>query len=138
MTYLRRSFYGEHNVFGTPFMDYRNVGDFVPHIIIYGHNTAHGNMFSDLHNFLDVDFLAENTTITLAVNDREVTYEIFAARLTTVLDPAYYLDFSYYGAFQAFLERIDAPTDAVQILTLSTCVGRGDNDERVIVQGVLR
>jgi len=136
--YLDTSFFGEHNVFGTPFMDYRNRGAFVPHIIIYGHHTRHGNKFSDLHKFLDERFLAENNTITLMINNRIVEYEIFSARLTDIHDPAYYLNFNYDGSFAAFAKRNGASPDAEQIITLSTCVTRGDDNERVIVQGVLR
>ncbi|MCL2617694.1 MAG: class B sortase [Defluviitaleaceae bacterium] len=136
--YLDTSFFGEHNTFGTLFMDYRNKGDFVPQIIIYGHHTRHGNKFSDLHLFLDESFKQENNTITLLVNDRVVEYEIFAARLTDIHDYAYFLHFSFQGAFEAFVYRNNAPPGAQQIITLSTCVTRGDDDERVIVQGVLR
>jgi len=137
-TYLYLSFFGEQTQFGVPFMDYRNVGAFVPHIIIYGHNTRHNNLFTDLHSFLDSDFFEKNRVISLKVNGRIIEYEIFSARLTDINDPAYFLDFSNPGAFEAFLERNSAPADAVQILTLSTCV-RGPNDnERLIVQGALR
>ena len=136
--YLDTSFFGDFNVFGTLFMDYRNVGEFVPHIIIYGHNSRYGNKFSDLHNFLDERFLTMHNTITLTVNDRVVEYEIFSVRLTDIHDPAYFLDFSVYGSFFAFAERNGAPAGTEQIITLSTCVTRGDDDERLVVQGFLR
>lgn len=137
-TYLNTSFFGEDNVFGTLFMDYRCEGEYVPHIIIYGHNSRHGDMFGGLDKFLDEDYRAEHPVITLNVNDRTVEYEIFSARKTNIDDPAYFLDFSAPGSFQAFSEKIGAPTDAVQIVTLSTCVSGDDDDERIIVQGVLQ
>ncbi|MCL2699514.1 MAG: class B sortase [Defluviitaleaceae bacterium] len=133
--YLDTSFYGEENQFGTLFMDYRCVGEYVPHIIIYGHNTRYGDMFSELHKFLDARFLAEHSIITVKVNDRIVEYEIFSARKTDVSDPAYHLDFSAPGSFRAFAERTGAPSDAKQIITLSTCVSGDNADERVVVQG---
>lgn len=136
--YLRTSFSGEENIFGTLFMDYRCTGEYVPHIIIYGHNSKHRDMFGGLRSFLEEQYLTEHPVITLKVNDRIVTYEIFDARKTDVTDPAYYLDFSEPGSFPAFAERCGAPPDAVQIITLSTCVSGDDEDERVIVQGVLR
>ena len=135
--YLNTSFYGEPNIFGTLFMDYRNVGEYVPHIIIYGHNIRSGEMFGSLHNFLNEEYLAEHSIITLIVNGRLVEYKIFAARKTDINDPAYFLDFSAPGSFSAFLERNGAPPDAAQIITLSTCVSRGDDDERLVVQGAL-
>ena len=81
--------------------------------------------------------MAENNIITLTVNGRRVDYEIFSARLTDIYDPAYHLNFSYPGAFAAFLERNNAPEWSEQIITLSTCVTRGNDDERLVVQGVL-
>lgn len=135
--YMNTSFFGERNVNGTIFMDYRNVGEYVPHIIIYGHNIADGSKFGSLRNFLDDDFLANYSTITLRVNDRTIEYEIFSVRVTDVNDPAYFLDFATPSSFGAFLERNSAPLDAVQILTLSTCVSRGNGDERLVVQGAL-
>ena len=137
-TYLTLSFFGEENMLGTLFMDYRNVEEYVPHIIIYGHNAKQGQKFGSLHRFIDESFAAEHPIITLKVNDRIVEYEIFSARKTDVTDDAYHLDFSAPGSFQAFAERNGAPPDAVQIITLSTCVSGGDDDARIIVQGALR
>jgi len=136
--YLDISFSGEENALGALFMDYRCVGEVVPHIIIYGHNSRDGELFGDLWRFLDRDFMARNPIITLIVNGRVVEYEIFSARKTDVNDPAYQLDFSVPGFFRDFAERNGAPPDAAQIITLSTCFSGDDDDERVIVQGVLR
>ena len=136
--YLHTTFFGEFNRFGTPFMDYRNVGSFVPHIIIYGHNTRHGDMFSQLHYMLDEQFLADASVIRLIVNGRVVEFDIFRAVHTDIHDYAYFLDFSHADAFEAFLHRIGAPVDVTQILTLSTCVTGPDDDERMIVQAALR
>jgi len=136
--YLNTSFSGDENPIGTLFMDYRCVGEHVPHIIIYGHNLRNGGMFGSLRKFLDELHMAEHPIITLEVNGRIVEYEIFSARRTDINDPAYHLDFSIPGSFRAFIERNGAPPDAVQIITLSTCVGEGNDDERMIVQGVLR
>ena len=136
--YLDRSFFGEKNLFGTLFMDYRNVGDFVPHIIIYGHMSRYGDKFGGLLNFLYEDFLERYNTITLIVGDRTVEYEIFSVRITDIHDPAYFLDFRAPGSFAEFLERIGAPSESEQILTLSTCLSAGDDDGRILVQAALR
>ena len=136
--YLDRSFFGEENLLGTLFMDYRNVGEVVPHIIIYGHMSRYGDKFGGLLSFLYEDFLEQYNTITLIVEGREVEYEIFSARITDIHDYAYFLDFRAPGSFAAFLERIGAPPDATQILTLSTCLSAGDDDGRILVQAALR
>ena len=135
--YLNHSFYREENIFGALFMDYRNVGDFVPHIIIYGHNNLERAKFGTLHYLYDEAFLRNHNIITIIVNDRVVEYEIFSVRVTDIYDPAYFLDFRAPGAFHDFLERIGAPEDAQQILTLSTCLSAGDEEGRLIVQAAL-
>jgi sortase B len=136
--YLNRTFYGEDNIYGAIFMDYRCRDENTPNIIIYGHNTRTGDMFSGLHRFLNARYITEHPVIVLKINDRYLEYEIVTARKTNINDPAYFLDFSAPGSFTAFLERNGAPLDATQIITLSTCVSAGNNDERVIVQGVRR
>lgn len=141
--YLTTSFSGDYNMAGSIFMDYRvegeiaayTAGESLPHIIIYGHNTNGGGMFSDLRKFQNEQFFDENRTITLIINDVEVRYEIFSARHSNINDPAYFLNFEAPRSFYGFANRIDAPMAATQIITLSTCVSTGDSDERFIVQG---
>ena len=141
--YINTSFYGEENIAGAIFMDYRNTGDLLeplfgealPHIIIYGHNLQQGGMFSDLRRFLNSDFFNENRTITLFVNDRVIEFEIFSARLTDINDPAYFLDFYAPHSFPRFADRVEAPLRATQIVTLSTCVNGGSSNARLVVQG---
>ena len=135
--YLNTSFLGEENRFGTLFMDYRNVGAFIPHIIIYGHNTQDGSKFSELLLLLDDNFMRENNTIILWLNGRALPFTIFSARVTDIHDPAYFLDFNEPNAFYDFLLRNNAPPDARQIITLSTCVDGAVNNVRMVVQGVL-
>jgi sortase B len=137
--YMTTSFSGEENMLGAVFMDYRVTGE-SQHIIIYGHQASdvQGNwlVFGALHEFLDDAHLAQNPIIMFMQNDSIYEFEIFSARRTDIHDPAYQLDFSALDSWTAFLERNSAPTDAKQIITLSTCVGV-DNDMRMIVQGAL-
>ena len=141
--YIHTSFYGEENITGAIFMDYRMEGDFLtytfgeslPHIIIYGHNLKQGSMFSQLHKFRNEQFLSENNTITLIVNDQTINFEIFSVRLSNIDDPAYFLDFDETHSFPRFANRVDAPLKAAQIITLSTCVKDGSDNSRLIVQG---
>jgi len=133
--YVNTSFYSERNKAGAIFMDYRNIGDPMPHIIIYGHNLHQGGMFTELKQFLNAGFLEANNIITLIVNGNEVHFEIFSARLSDINDPAYDLDVNTPRAFARFADRINAPLQATQIITLSTCFSQGNDDERVIIQG---
>jgi len=142
--YIHTSFQGEESIAGAIFMDYRNVGDLLtyrvgealPHIIIYGHNMQRGGMFSDLRGFINSRFLEENNIITLIIDGETVEFEIFSARLSDINDPAYYLTFDASHSFPRFADRVGAPLQATQIITLSTCARRdGGGDARVIVQG---
>jgi len=141
--YINTSFSGEPNRAGTLFMDYRVTGDIlaqnaddsIPHIIIFGHNLQQGGMFGDLRRFLNDQFLEDNRIITLIVDDRAVEFEIFSARMSDINDPAYFIDFSGPRAFPRFADRVDAPLQATQIITLSTCTSGGSKDARMIVQG---
>ena len=135
--YLNLSFFNERNGLGALFMDYRCEGEYVPHIIIYGHNARSGVLFGGLRKFLNAQYMEQHPVISLKINDRIVEYEIFSARTTNVADPAYDLDFAAPGSFSEFAERNGAPPEATQILTLSTCVSGNNKDERVLVQGAL-
>jgi len=132
--YLHTSFYGEESDAGAIFMDYRNVGEYLRHTIIYGHNLIQGGMFTDLRKFLTGSFMQENNIITLIVNDNEIKFEIFSARLSDIHDPAYNLDLGTPRDFARFADRINAPLTADQILTLSTCTSNRGDDARIIVQ----
>ena len=137
--YLNTSYSGAENRFGAIFMDYRCKGNDIPHIIIYGHNASDmsggGYMFNDLFQFLDDQYRAEHPAIRIIKDGLLSEFEIFAVRITDTDDPAYQLDFSAPGSFEAFLEKNGAPPDAPQILTLSTCYLRGGDDGRMIIQG---
>jgi len=132
--YLNISFSGETNKVGSIFMDYRNTEEHIPHIIIYGHNLQQGGMFTDLRKYLNNQFMEENPIVTLIVNGNEVEFEVFAARLTDISDPAYNLDLNTPRMFSRFANRIKAPIAATQIITLSTCTSGGNDDARVVVQ----
>ena len=133
--YLNMSFFSEENIYGTLFLDYRCIGETVPHLIIYGHNAKTGDMFGDLHLFLNSRYMEEHPAISLTLGEHVVEYEIFAARSTDVHDIAYTLNFGFPGSFGAFAESCGAPLNTEQIITLSTCVSGNDKDERIIVQG---
>ncbi|MCL2049206.1 MAG: class B sortase [Defluviitaleaceae bacterium] len=139
--YLSTTFQGAENVLGAIFMDSRSVGEYVPHIIIYGHqaNDTGGEwlMFGMLNYFLNEQYTAQHPIITLMTNDTIAEFEIFSVRATDVYDPAYKLHVDDAKSFAEFLEANHAPADAVQILTLSTCIGAG-NDRRLVVQGALK
>jgi sortase B len=136
--YMSTSFSGEPNENGAIFMDYRCNSADVPHLIIYGHNIRQGRMFGDLKKLLDSEYLASHPVITLEQNGHAAEYRIFSARTTDINDPAYRLDFTGEVSFETFARECGAPEGTARIITLSTCVSAGNDDERVVVQGMLR
>ena len=139
--YLTTSFEGAETPFGSLFMDYRCVGKNLPHIIVYGHHygDSSGNRYllGSLDAFFDEGYTAEHRVITYIDDDCLYEYIIFSVRVSDINDPAYNLNFSEPGSFETFLENIGAPPDSIQIFTLSTCVGSGGDDSRIIIQGTL-
>jgi len=133
--YINTSFYGEFNDLGALFMDYRNVAGSLDNIIIYGHNSRQGEMFGDLHLLRNKQFFDEHRIITITVNNNIFEYEIFSVRLTNTNDPAYTVFFDSHDDFYEFADNNGAPLQGSQIITLSTCVSRGNENARLIVQG---
>jgi len=132
--YIDTSFYGEHNDLGTVFMDCRNIAGNLENIIIYGHNSRQGEMFGDLHLLRDGQFLDKHRIITIKVNNQIFEYEIFSVRLTNTNDPAYTIYFDTLSDYYEFADNNGAPLHATQIITLSTCVSRGNDNARLVVQ----
>jgi len=132
--YIYTSFYGDNNSLGALFVDYRNNAARSSNVLIYGHNSVQGEMFGDLHLLLDESFLNEHNIITIKAFGRIFEYEIFSARVTNIYDSAYTIDFETQRDFTVYAHENEAPLEARNILTLSTCVSRDNDDARLIVQ----
>ena len=65
--YLRKDFYGNYSMYGTPFIDYRcetKPEEQSTNIIVYGHNVYNdGQMFSDLLKYRKLSFYKEHPVI---------------------------------------------------------------------------
>lgn len=65
--YLRKDFYGNYSMYGTPFIDYRCETDPEEqsrNIIVYGHNVYNdGQMFSDLLKYRKLSFYKEHPAV---------------------------------------------------------------------------
>ncbi|MCH5256375.1 MAG: class B sortase [Lachnospiraceae bacterium] len=138
--YLHTAVTGEESELGAIFMDYRCDASTLPHTIIYGHDAQDLDgeplMFGRLRNFLEEDFINNHTEICLYIDDKIKRYDIFAVKVTDINDEAYNLDFSNESEFNEFADRMGAPENTEEILTLSTCLG-GENNMRLLVQGTL-
>lgn len=114
--YLRRNFYGKYSQSGVPFLDGRcDIQS--TNIIIYGHNMRNGTMFSDLKNYVDIDFLNAHRTVKFETADGVQTFIVTEVRRTNTADPWY--------------NRITSEDG--RHLILSTCYGSGKDGRLLII-----
>ena len=137
--YVRLTFTGEYNRAGTIFMDWKSKGAFESSIpLLYGHNLRDGGMFAHLHNYRYKSFLDEHPMINIVTKDDEaLTYRIFAVVLTSVFDDLFTLFDKSQDNIERYFAGHGAPEATERFLALSTCVGRGDDDERLLVLAAL-
>ena len=76
--YLRRDIYGEKQICGTCFMDYRVDMSVSGNRIIYGHNMMDGTMFDDLDEFKDAEFFKDHGLIRWREETGDTVYQVFA------------------------------------------------------------
>jgi len=146
--YLYHDVFGNENVNGALFMDFRNSPDFTdPNTIIYGHNMRNGTMFHNLRYFVNQDdFVQNHRNIYVITPEITLIYEIFAAFSTNI--DFYYIQvhFNSDGEFAALLNEIAhrnvintnarPATPSDNILVLSTCTNT-HQDTRFVVVGRL-
>lgn len=164
--YLRTTFHGDYYVGGSIFMDYRNEvrlggpDTLAKNTILYGHylKTQRG-MFSDLDQYMDVEYYKEHPVIELSTLYGNYKWKIIGAFIAAVDEKDdnalfYYwndnfsdectLGFANEVAFRSYFQNpsVDVrPTD--KFLTLSTCshaldVGGMVNARFVVVARLVR
>jgi len=133
--YMYRTFRGERNSAGTPFMDILCPGGLdAPLSIIYGHNMHDGSMFSALHSYRKDDYFFEHPYITIVPYESEpLTYRIFAILQTDVFDPIFELRGADYHDVFSYCSTIGKPDGSGNVLVLSTCTTGGSDDDRFLV-----
>jgi len=135
--YISTTFSGSRNSAGAIFMDFRNTSDFDENVVIlYGHRTRDGSMFTSLLNHLDPEFRQSNPNISILTRDgRRLTYVIFEVRLTDAWDPIYTTVAPEASRTPGIFPN--APADATHFLILSSCTASSDDDERILVYAAL-
>ena len=135
--YINTTFFGTQNSAGTIFMDYRHSSGFDEHVVIlYGHRTRDGSMFSSLESYLNPDFMRRNSNISITKRDgSRLTYTVFAAKITDAWDTAYAV--GIYDSARASEVFPNAPQNASRFLLLSTCTRGTDDNERLLVFAAL-
>ena len=132
---------------GCIYTEYFNRKDFSdPNTVIYGRN-VHGR-FAQLHQYQDRDFFDTYRTVNIYLEDRVLSYQIFAAYNYDDRHLIKIYDFWDKDIFSSYLETVfsqramDAYVDSSigvtaddKIITLSTGV-TGQDDRRYLVQAV--
>ena len=144
--YLTHNWKGESNSAGSVFLEETNPRDLTGfHLIAYGHRMRSGSMFGSLRRYSDPNYFLEHPCIYVVDETAVRRYDIFAVHEAGVTSLVYRLDLETSELEEEFLQFcldssvIDTgviPEAGAQVLTLSTCTGRG-YDSRWVVQGVL-
>lgn len=158
--YLEKNLYGAYARYGSIFMDYR--ADFgadeskqSDNVVLYGHNTANGTMFTYLHSYKlgalqgNLDYYYKHPIIEVRSNYRTYQYKIFAFMMANALPKdgevfRYHVvsrfsdeaDFSQY--YNEVMKRSLITTDidvkyGDKLLMLSTCSVEFDDSRLVVV-----
>jgi len=145
--YLNRTWDRKASKFGSIFLEYRSSHDLRDfNTIIYGHNMRTDDMFGTLIRFGEPGYRDAHPSIYIATDAGVWRYDIFAAYEAEVRSDTYRLIFEDDARRQqaidlytesSVIESGIVPTTQDQILTLSTCTGRGTYDLRFVVQAVL-
>lgn len=135
--YLTHNFFEEETAEGTAFMDEGcSIWPANQHLIIHGHNMANGNVFGNLKQYRDLEFLQENAVISFNTIFGESRYVPFAI-FDISAEPGYdnymdlqQFDFEASNYFYDFVEDAKArsyyniPVDVAyhdDLLSLVTC-----------------
>ena len=142
--YLHHNFYGEEDILGAIFMDYRNIGmGLDQHTVIYGHYTTYGQMFRELENYLDEEFLLNNQEFTFNNSYTDKTYKVFSVQVAPANTDFIQTSFNeneYENLLttlrDASIFSLDVPiSQSDKILTLVSCNYSVDNG-RLFVHAV--
>jgi len=141
--YLHRDMFGNRNVNGSIFMDYRNTPDFTdPNTILYGHNMNNGTMFHNIRYYLQQEFFEAHPHIKVITDDTIFVYEIFSAFTTHIEFNYIQVLFDYDDEFEELVAEISrrsvyntgvTASGDDRILALSTCTNVNRNTRIVVV-----
>lgn len=145
--YLRKDFYKNYSVWGTPYLaencDIKNSEN----LIIYGHHIKNNKMFGELENYKQKDYYEKHKKIKFYTFEEKVEYEIISVFKTVVYSSKGFRYYDYYNLkdekeFNTFINKCKELSfyDTKQeikigdkFLTLSTCEYSQTNGRLVVV-----
>lgn len=146
--YLNRDVDGKPSEAGSLFTQYRyNSTDFSdPVTVIYGHRRS---IFGQLQSWCQETRLGEDTTFTIYLPGRRLTYQVFAGIPYDDSHVLYYHDFTSERGYTKFFRDVfavrdpranldwsGAPSFGDRVVILATCQ-EGDESQRYLTMGVL-
>ena len=138
--YLNTDPYGDYNIAGAIFMDFRCSGDFGdPYTVLYGHHMENGYMFGALDQFEDRDYFEAHRTGTLTVDGTEYPFRIFAFAVAEADDPFVFEPDNAYYVRQYVAEHATIyhePGDG-RLFLMSTCRSSGATDRTLVYAEIL-
>lgn len=145
--YLYHTWEGKYSKYGSIFLECRNSHDFSDfNTLVYGHNMLTQDMFGTLSDYKEQSFYESHPSVYILLDDGVRRYDVFSCYDADVVSNTYRLVFEDDARKQESLDLYTSKsllqTDLVpqvtdQILTLSTCTGRGTADLRFVVQAIL-
>ena len=145
--YLTHTFYGQSNINGCIFIDYRNnSGMDNKNLLIYGHHMKSGAMFAVLRKYVWHDFYYSHKYLTYVTEDGPYLITVFSAYNVSEISDAWKTDFANEQEYAAWLSNIKhaseistniTPTVEDKVVTLTTCSFVYDN-ARMVVHGIIQ
>ena len=142
LDYLNVDYKGNYSAGGSIFSDYRNTLDFKDdYTILYGHNMATGQMFSDIKKYENVDYFNQHLYGVLYTVDDVYKLEVLdLARVNAYQDDIYNLITYANGRNEELAElvrgksrRSNLVDGREKLVLLSTCDSYGSNDRTVLL-----
>ncbi len=145
--YLYTLYNGKHNKAGSIFIDCR-TNDFLNNrnTIIYGHNMKNGTMFGILKRYKRQSFYDKNPVIYYITPQNKYEIHLFAGLTTDISSTVFDINTTDTN-FEAFMQKIKKSSTFMssveysagdKVVTLSTCVGNSNSNNRFVVLGILK
>lgn len=145
--YLDHTFYGQKNINGCIFIDYRIDldRDDNKNLIFYGHHMNSGAMFAILRRYVWYDFYYSHKYIVYVTEEGPYLITVFSAYNVSVASDAWQTEFSSDEEYAQWLKKIKSasevptsltPTVNDKIATLTTC-SFSQKNARIVVHGVI-
>ena len=149
--YLNRNLNGSVGYPGCIYMETVNSKHFTDYnTLVYGHNMKNDTMFGSLHDYENAMFFDQYRYVYIYTPETTLVYDIIASYMHTDDHIYYSYDFGVPEGYQEYIDFIFGIRDMkanirrdvevtsdTPMLTMSTCMGGGRDNNRYVVNAVL-